>query len=135
MRRSDWDLLLFEAVEAARNRPFEWGVHDCATWAHDVRRLLTDADDLASAWRGRYTTARGAARVMRRLGWKDLEEAARAFLGEPLETPLLAQRGDIVSTGGEAPALGVCLGAQAAFLSPEGLTMIRLSDCRLAWRI
>lgn len=131
MRREGWERALAEAIEAARHRPFAWGVHDCATWAADVRRAMTGSD-AAARWRGRYHTARGAARTIRLTGAASLVEAAGRELGSPLASPLLAQRGDIVSDGA---ALGVCTGAEAAFLSADGLAFRPLIDCTMAWRV
>ncbi|SEP02981.1 hypothetical protein SAMN04490248_12041 [Salinihabitans flavidus] len=130
----DCQTRLFLALDAARGRPFAWGVHDCATWAFDLRRDLTGGADIAARWRGRYSTARGAHRVMRRLGWESLEAMGRDLLGDPLATPLLAQRGDLM-LGGADPAFGICAGARAAFVAPKGLTFLPLSACVLAWRV
>lgn len=129
-----WERHLASALDAARTQPFTWGHHDCATWAFDLRRDLTGGEDVAARWRGHYSTAFGAARVMRHLGWFDLEVMGRDLLGAPLPTPRLAQRGDIL-LGGCPEAYGLCAGARGAFLAPLGLTFLPLSDCRLAWRI
>lgn len=129
-----WELALAEAIEAARDRPFAWGVHDCASWVFDLRRDLTGGADVAALWRGRYRTHRGAALVMRRLGWASLEEGARALLGAPLGSTHLAQRGDLMLSA-DGAALGICLGVRVAFLGPEGLTFVPITDCSLAWRI
>lgn len=134
MRRSDWQNRLADAIEAAREMPFSWGSHDCATWAFDIRRDLTDGEDIAAGWRGRYRTALGAHRVMKRLGWDSLEAAGRDLLGTPLPTVLQARRGDLV-LGGPAPAYGVCVGAKVAFVSPDGLIFLSLVSCSLAWRV
>ena len=134
MRRDGWEVVLAEAVEAARSRFFVWGTHDCAIWAFDLRRDLTGGDDTAALWRGRYRTARGAVRVMRRLGWQSLEGAGRALLGNPLPDVRLAQRGDLALSQ-DATSFGVCLGAQAVFLAPEGATQRPLTSCALAWRV
>ena len=133
IRIPHWEQLFAAAIMDARTRPFAWGQHDCATWAFDLRRDLTGGSDHAALWRGRYRTSGGCQRVLRRLGWKTLEEGGRALLGEPLADPRLAQRGDLV-LGGEPEAFGVCLGAQAGFVSPEELVTLPLSSCRLAWR-
>lgn len=129
-----WERHLAEAIEAARDRPFHWGRHDCATFAFDLRRALACGPDVAALWRGRYSTARGAVRVMHRLGWSSLEAAGCDLLGEPLATVHLAQRGDLVlaDTG---LGFGICLGARAAGMAPEGLILVPLSSCRLAWRV
>ena len=132
-RIAHWEQLFAAAITEAHTRPFAWGQHDCATWAFDLRRDLTGGPDYAALWRGRYRTPGGCQRVLRRLGWRRLEDGGRALLGEPLPDPRLAQRGDIV-LGGDPEAFGVCIGARAAFVSPEGLVTLPLSSCRLAWR-
>lgn len=129
-RTSGWDVRLAREIEAARHRPFAWGVHDCATWAFDVAARLTGQPSSAEAWRGRYDSDFGARRVMRELGWRSLGEMGVALLGEPV-APVMAQRGDIVL--GEA--FGVCAGAFWHAPGPEGLERRRLRDARMAWRV
>jgi Domain of unknown function (DUF6950) len=134
MRRSDWQNRLADAIEAAREMPFSWGSHDCATWAFGIRRDLTGGEDIAALWRGCYRTALGAHRVMKRLGWDSLEAAGRDLLGTPLPSVLQAKRGDLV-LGGSEPAFGVCVGAKVAFVASDGLNFLSVSDCSLAWRV
>jgi hypothetical protein len=133
-RIDHWERLLASAIETARARPFVWGVHDCPTFAFETRMILTDGEDVAALWRGRYTTALGGQRVMRRLGWVSLEDMGRALLGEPRPSVLLAQRGDIVlaDTG---LGFGICIGAKAVGMAPEGLMTVPLTSCRLAWHV
>ena len=133
-RVDHWERLLASAIDTARAKPFVWGVHDCPTFAFEVRMILTGGEDIAALWRGRYTTALGGARVMRRLGWASLEDMGRILLGEPRPAILLAGRGDIVlaDTG---LGFGVCTGAQAAGMAPEGLVTVPLTSCRFAWHI
>ena len=133
-RVDHWERLLASAIDTARVRPFVWGVHDCPTFAFETRMILTDGEDIAALWRGRYTTALGGARVMRRLGWASIEDMGRALLGEPRPSVLLAQRGDIVlaDTG---LGFGICTGASAVGMAPEGLVTIPLTSCRFAWPI
>ena len=94
-RVEHWERLLAAASDTARGRSFVWGVYDCPTFAFDVRMILTGGEDVATLWRGRYTTALGDARVMRRLGWASLEEMGHALLGELRPTVLLAQLSDV----------------------------------------
>jgi hypothetical protein len=133
-RVDHWERLLAAAIDTARARPFVWGVHDCPTFAFETRMILTGGEDIAALWRGRYTTALGGERVMRRLGWSSLEDVGYALLGEPRPSVLLAQRGDIVlaNTG---LGFGVCSGAQAVGMAPEGLVTVPLTSCRLSWPI
>ncbi len=130
MRLPGWDAALVEEIDRARGLAFAWGQHDCATWAFDVRRRLT-GQDAAAAWRGRYGTAAGSVRVMRRLGWRTLPAMGCGLLGDPIQ-PLCAQRGDIVICEG---AFGVCAGAVAVFVAPMGLTERPMKDASMAWRV
>lgn len=128
-----WEQILASAILAAKDRPFVWGQHDCATWAFDLRRDLTGGPDHAALWRGQYRTACGCLRVLRRLGWETLEAGGRTLLGMPLADPRLAQRGDLV-LGGAPEAFGVVAGAHVIFVAPDGLVSLPLSGARLAWR-
>ena len=130
----NWERYLAEAIDVARVKPFAWGLHDCVTFAFETRMTLTGGADMAALWRGRYSTALGSARVMRRLGWGSLEDMGHALLGAPRETPLLAQRGDIVLVG-TGLGFGICVGATAVGMAPEGLMTVPLTSCRLAWTI
>jgi len=132
-RLQGWELALVDAVEGARDRPFQWGVHDCATWAFDVRLALTGIDS-ADAWRGKYRTEKGATRMLRLLGCKTVKDLADSILGDALPTALFAQRGDIV-LGGPEQALGVCIGSDALFLQPSGLVALPIRNCLKAWRV
>ena len=131
-RIDNWECYLAEAIDVAHAKPFAWGLHDCVTFAFETRMTLTGGADMAALWRGRYSTALGGARVMRRLGWGSLEDMGHALLCAPRETPLLAQRGDIVlaNTG---LGFGVVIGATAVGITPEGLSFAALTSCRLAW--
>ena len=133
-RVEHWERLLAAAIDTAWAKPFVWGVHDCPTFAFEVRMILTGGEDIAAHWRSRYTTALGGQRVMRRLGWASLEEMGRTLLGEPKQSVLLAQRGDIVlaDTG---LGFGICTGASAVGMAPEGLVTVPLTSCRLTWPI
>ena len=134
MKVYGWEHLLAAETDTARAKTFIWGVHDCPTFAFETRMILTGSEDVAALWRGRYTTALGGARVMRRLGWASLEEMGRSLLGEPRPAVLLAQRGDLVlaDTG---LGFGICMGASAVGVAPEGLVTVPLTACKLAWTI
>ena len=133
-RVESWERLLAATIDTARANPFVWGSHDCPTFAFETRTALTGGEDVADLWRGRYSTARGGERVMRRLGWTSLEEMGRALLGAPRATVLLAQRGDIVlaDTG---LGFGICVGATAVGMVPGGLVAVPLTSCRMAWAV
>jgi hypothetical protein len=133
-RVEHWERLLAAAIDTARAKPFVWGIHDCPTFAFETAMILTGGEDTAALWRGRYKTALGGERVMRRMGWASLEDMGRALLGAPRPAVLLAQRGDIVlaDTG---LGFGLCTGASAVGIAPEGFASVPLTSCRLAWPI
>ena len=133
-RVDHWERLLAAAIETARVRPFIWGLHDCPTFAFETRMILTGGEDVAALWRGRYTTALGGQRVMRRMGWASFEKMANALLGEQRPSALLAQRGDMVLAD-NGLGFGICTGASAVGMAPAGLMTVPLTSCRLAWPI
>ncbi|WP_299945368.1 hypothetical protein [uncultured Ruegeria sp.] len=131
MRLEDWPLRLDRLISEARDKPFEWGTHDCGTFAADVVETLTGVR--LPLPKG-YTTARGSMLAMRRkTGSSQMDGAVSYFLGEPLESPLLAQRGDIVLH--ETQALGVCVGQSAMCLSEAGLASVSVNECVKVWRV
>ncbi len=121
-----------------RGRSFQWGVHDCCTFACDVIRDAGGVD-YAAPFRGRYRTAAGAARVLRRFAGGGLEAAAEKIAqdnGLEEVPPLMAQRGDFVLLdAAEGPALGVCLGATFIAAGPAGAVTLPLKRARRAWRV
>jgi hypothetical protein len=93
-RYGDWPERLARCIAAARTRRFAWGEHDCALFAADCVQAMTGRDP-AGAYRGRYRTALGVARLLRQRN-SDLAGAWTAALGAPLANPAYAQRGDVV---------------------------------------
>ncbi len=134
---------LLAAVAAHRDRAFAWGTHDCCLFACDVIRDAGGVD-YAAPFRGRYRTAAGAARALRRFAGGGLEAAAEKIAqdnGLEEVPPLMAQRGDFVlvdETAGPAPleaALGVCLGETFVAAGPAGTVTLPLTRARRAWRV
>lgn len=81
--------------------------------------------------RGKYSTARGAAGLIRRHG--GLAGAVTSVLGDPVQR---ARRGDVVMFESMfGPALGVCVGPQIAARGPDGLVLLDMSAAQMAWRV
>jgi hypothetical protein len=135
-RREDWPHRLNAAIEAARDKPFEWGEHDCLLFAASVVEQMTGVDPLAQ-WRGTYSTAHGALLALRRSGFKDIVEVFHSSLGPGLDSVLMAQRGDIVlyRDAEGRPGTGICIGEAIAAVTPVGLGVIPLADGLTAWRV
>lgn len=136
-RPEDWPTRLYDFLEEVREQPFAWGSRDCALTACDWIKALTGIDPAADL-RGTYSTALGAARVMKERG--GLEQIARdacAMHRWPEVRPAFARRGDITLYDTDSgPALGVCDGAKSVFIHyKSGVVLIRTMDCRIAWRV
>jgi hypothetical protein len=140
-RRPDWPEQLADAVEKARKTPFSWGSHDCALWACEVIQRMTGVDPAASV-RGTYSDAAGARAALHTLGGDTLRSVAESLAtahGFPPVAIPLAQRGDLGCYEPGKPlwpvALGICVGAQAAFVGRGGIGMLPMSNIAVAWRI
>lgn len=138
MRRQGWERILVEALAEARTKPFEWGKFDCCLFAADVVRDI-DGRDPAAPFRGRYRTAIGAYRALKRYaGGGVAETAAKALaaMGCPEIPRKRAQRGDVVLIDTDlGDALGICIGGKVACAAPSGLSYLPLSAARRAWHI
>ncbi|AJP72923.1 DUF6950 family protein [Sphingomonas hengshuiensis] len=134
-RLPDWEARLAAYLEPLRARPFEWGRHDCCAFTFGAVEAMTGVDAMAE-YRGRYRTARGSVRALRRIGAGTLEasvDAKFARIGAGL-----AQRGDIVMSSG---LLGICLGRFLVAVGSEGARegLVRIDRARwvdpIAWRV
>ena len=131
-RLPDWQLRLETCLAERFSRPFAFGAQDCALFAADCVEASTGRDPAAGI-RGRYRDARGASRIVRRLG--GLEAIARDMLGSEVSTAL-AQPGDVgLLENAGRPCLGVCTGLH--WLAPGALGLLTLprEQARLAWRV
>lgn len=90
-RLRGWELALADVVANHAELAFAWGRSDCLTLVADVALALTGNDPLA-AFRGRYTSARGAKRLMTGAGFAGLSEAMAGSFEEV--APAMARRGD-----------------------------------------
>lgn len=130
------------AVEAMA-RPWDWGAADCCTSASDVFLELAGVDPMLPL-RGRYRTATGAARLIRRMGgWDamtaDLADAAGLTLVEPLAARPgdigLTPRGTALGMGGQALAICVGGGGLSPFWAVKSSDGIMVTACGArAWR-
>lgn len=134
VRREGWERRLLAIVDEARGRPFELGVHDCFRLACRVVQELTGIDRWPEF--AGYKTKREELALLARHG-SSFEAAMTWFFGAPAVDVRWARRGDVVCavTADEEKALGVCLGAQAAFLAPEGLVYVPVLTCVCAWKV
>lgn len=135
-RVSNWPHLLNEFIESRRSAPFAWGVNDCCIFACDAVLEITGIDP-ANDIRGTYEDASGAARVLVSYGGVEGVAQARALEHGFQEVPVaMSQRGDVViATMRGHATMGICIGAEAAFVAETGLIFWPLKQCSRAWRV
>ena len=80
---------IHEYLEENKDREFEWGVFDCCLFACDII-VLCGGDDFAKDVRGKYKTAKGSQRIIKK-HFGTLEEAYSPLPEIPFA---FAQRGD-----------------------------------------
>jgi hypothetical protein len=131
MRLPDWEARLANLVVEAQTRRFAWGTFDCCIFAADCVQAMTGKDPMQGL-RG-YTTWRQSVLLVRQLG--GLPAAVKQALGDPLEHPALAQRGDVVLVNTKLPALGVVVGASALAPLSTGVQRFPVGDWVTAWRV
>lgn len=132
-RLPDWPERLHAAV-AAGPRRFRWGRDDCALWVARCVEAMTGVD-LAARYRGRYTSAAGAAEALEANGHTTLAEAVTAALGPPVR-PALARRGDVVEVlAATGCALAIVTGPVAVSAGPAGPVAVHRRCWVRAWRV
>jgi len=111
---------------------FVWGKCDCCTFAADWLVVLGKPDPMAD-YRGKYQTAKEAMRLYR----AGLLERVTERMGEPMDNPLLAQRGDVavVEMPNGREAAGVVAGEFVAVPGRGGLGYFPLTAAVAAWRV
>lgn len=133
MRKADWESALSDYLAGQGGAVFAWGACDCAMFAAGAVLAMTGTDPAAEL-RGRYKSATGAARVLKRYGADDLAAWVSARFEEV--APVFAHRGDLVMADG---SLGICAGPAAWFVGEEngdaGLVSRPMQDWERAWRV
>jgi hypothetical protein len=135
-RLPGWRAALAAEIERHRRLPFAWGENDCVLFAADCVTAVT-GEDPAAEIRGRYRTAIGARRLLKKLGDDlpvgitarfDSIHPSRARIGDLALTP----SADASFTEG---ALGIVTGAVVTVVAPNGLGAVPLSSAIAAWRV
>ena len=131
MRKQSWAEDLATYMKESSTKEFQWGVHDCASFAAGAVTAVTgrfiDVKDFADAHTVRE--------VVELLATKSLKDRVTEILGKTIDLKM-ATRGDIVLlTDLGRECLGVCFGEVSFFLTAKGLQPIKTLTCDCAWRI
>lgn len=130
----DWPARLSGYVRSRARTPFAWGSNDCCTFAWGAVGAVTGVEPFP-ALRG-HRTALEAARTLLRHGCSTPAEMMTLALGPAMARWTFAQRGDVVGADfGRGPTMGVCLGANCAFVGESGLLFLPLAGVAWAWRV
>lgn len=113
--RENWPRLMNEAIEGVRDRPFEWGKHDCCLFAASVVEAMTGNDPMAE-FRGKYNDQESALKALKEIGSGNLYQTMRRKFGNPRRP----RRGDVVYYNQPIPTLGICIGESCVFVGQEG---------------
>lgn len=132
-RHPDWERRLVRVSERHMHLPGEWGASDCGLTVGEAIEAVTGTNPLAE-FVGRYSTERGAARIMKRKGWADMGDVLAAFFA-PVNR-LSARRGDVgtVMQGGALTA-GYVTEYGFAAKGPDGLIFHPLTAIVTAFRV
>jgi hypothetical protein len=142
-RTHTWEADLHQYLAGQLDQQFQFSVRDCCLFVCDAIQAMTGTD-VAADFRGRYSTAIGAARTIKRVtGTGPTVEDAAVYVTEKFGMPkldavLLAQRGDVVlydSDAGTILGLVALNGRDALFVTETAMHRIPLSECRSAWRV
>jgi len=144
-RFETWEQDLAEFLEAAANRPFAWGSHDCCLFVSEAIRIMTGTDIAEiKHWRGNYHDETGAYftlfKSMRTRKFRTaLDRLAQEFGFSVWSHPALAQRGDAVLArdheGREALGIVDLDGRWVVCLGQQGLIRLPAERILVAWKI
>lgn len=140
MRLADWDKRLFNYIETVQDEPFEWGYHDCLTFANTCVQMQIGSG-FCDEYLHRYDSAKNAhqeyIKFMTRSEHKDLIDALDSRLRRIYtEYP---PRGTIVGRDmGEEKvvlpiAFGVVVSDLAAFVGEKGLLFSQIEKPDMFW--
>lgn len=137
MRRlPGWRSRMEKFIDQVKASAFDWGDFDCGpNWVGRHVEVMTGVD-LTGPYRGDYSDAAGALRLIRKAGFKDLGDLVSFHLQEI--HPSRARLGDIMAFASETPigcSLGICNGERVLVLGEKGVVSVdRLAAVR-AWRV
>lgn len=130
-----WERPLIEYIQSVSRNSVETGVFDCALFAAGAVKAMTN-DDYAIDYRNKYKTYRHGKKMLKQHGFKDHVEYAASVLVE-LESPLLAQRGDVVVLEDKEglDAFGIVQGEYIYVITVSGLNLVPLEQAKRAFRV
>lgn len=134
-RLRGWRGSLAAALAKTAGAPFEWHDNDCGLGLAAPCVMAMTGVDLGEPFRGRYKTAAGALKALKRQGFDDIAATAAHHFEEI--HPSRATVGDIAAI--KAPdtgwGLGIVIGERIAVLAPSGYATIELTKADRAFKV
>ena len=139
MRFATWEADLAEYLAGVRDRPLEWGAHDCGLFFAGACKVMTGFDP-GEPFRGKYSTEMGAAKALKRFGAGSLESTLDGLF--EVTPAAFIQRGDGVWNG---ESVGVAMSGYALFVGEtvttngepvrHGLVRVTRAEWTKGWRV
>lgn len=136
-RKPGWEHAYSETLQSLVDTPFAWGTADCLARVADLCEAMTGVNPLPASER-RYSTAAGAAKVMKRLGFATVGEALASVF--PTVAKAKARRGDcgvadVRIDGVTVEAAFIVMGAQAVASNERGPVVIQTLQLKKTFAI
>ena len=128
-RLSNWESNLSDYLSLKRKEPFQYGSHDCAHFVAGAVEAITGENPMADITDS-YANQIGSLRVLKRLGFDDVEQFTDAKFTSILVG--FAQTGDIALYDG---SLGIVISSKAVFVTEIGYTFVDRSEWLNAWEV
>ncbi len=133
-RLPDWDRQLAKMTEKHLAEPFSWGQSDCLLAAADAVLAVTGFDP-AEDIRGKYDTALGAIRLMKKRKSANVEEVLMKLFPQ-IKKKLTAQRGDLVTINEGDQAVAGYITTQGVFVRQEnGNVFLPQTSIKMAFKV
>ena len=143
MKRDTWEKDLEIYIEKVRNKPFNWGLHDCVVFANEIIKVQT-GKGFFDKYIPDYDTAIKANRTYRTI----LVDMKVSTIKEAIDTKLdryigmIPPKGSIVCREhqqkmeyGIGYNLGVAVDHRAGFLGETGLSFQKIQSKDVFWTV
>ena len=129
-RRIDWNQRLHAYVISVRDKEFEYGVHDCCTFAAGCVEAVLGIDPMAE-FREQYHSLEQGNEALQTIGDGDLFRTLHKVLGPSLPGAG-GHKGDVAFFD---CACGIVIGRVAMFISEKGYSVVLLSKLQRIFRV
>jgi hypothetical protein len=146
-RLDNWQANLSDVIRDRRERPFAWGTDDCTQFAFDAVKAVIGTD-YGVPYRGKYSTAKGALRILKKVGGVETPAELMAKLLGPSQPIAFARKGDVVTCDPDAigfgvqdgvstfgPLIGVCYGHLSYFVAEAGVATVETLQCASCFHV